>query len=157
MRGQPGARAWGARVIRRVLVLAVDEWEWLDRVPLLRIEAMLKTAERETNKRWAPAREGYCLSIDEQQRLLVHLPEHLQCMALHTGARQEEVCGLRWEWLRQGEVWHFGLPADATKGGKRRPLVLNRAGRRIVEGQSDKGVYVLQYADSRVQRMNNTA
>jgi hypothetical protein len=47
---------------------------------------------------WKDCREPYPLSWEEQRRLFRELPPHLQRMALfavNTGARQEEVCGLK--------------------------------------------------------------
>ena len=47
------------------------------------------------------AHQPYPLSWDEQTRLFRELPAHLARMALfkvNTGCRDQEVCGLQWDW-----------------------------------------------------------
>lgn len=59
---------------------------------------------------------------------------------LHTGCRQGEICGLRWEWLKEREgIEYFALPSEATKNAEGKPVVLNRTARAIVE--SRRGVH----------------
>ncbi len=73
-------------VVRAVLRKCVNEWEWLDRAPHIR---MLKE----------PTRRIRFLRRDEAQRLLAALPEHLADMAafsLATGLRRGNVTGLHW-------------------------------------------------------------
>ena len=73
-------------VVRAVLRKCVNEWEWLDRAPSVR---MLKE----------PTRRIRFLTREEAQRLLAALPEHLADMAafsLATGLRRANVTGLQW-------------------------------------------------------------
>lgn len=73
-------------VLRAILRKAVDEWEWLDRVPKIRL---LREPTRRI--RW--------LTFDEAQRLIAVLPDHLAAMAaftLSTGLRRANVTGLQW-------------------------------------------------------------
>ena len=73
-------------VVRAVLRKCVNEWEWLDRVPSVR---MLKE----------PTRRIRFLTRDEAQKLLAALPEHLADMvafSLATGLRRANVTGLHW-------------------------------------------------------------
>jgi len=73
-------------VVRAVLRKCVNEWEWLDRAPSIR---MLKE----------PTRRIRFLTQNEAQRLLAALPEHLADMAaftLATGLRRANVTGLEW-------------------------------------------------------------
>ena len=73
-------------VVRAVLRKCVNEWEWLDRAPSIR---MLKE----------PTRRIRFLTRGEAQRLLAALPEHLADMAafsLATGLRRANVTGLQW-------------------------------------------------------------
>ncbi len=73
-------------IVRAVLRKCMNEWEWLDRVPRVR---MLKE----------PRRRIRFLTRDEAQRLLAALPEHLADMAafsLATGLRRANVTGLQW-------------------------------------------------------------
>jgi integrase len=73
-------------VVRAVLRKCVNEWEWLDRAPSVR---MLKE----------PTRRIRFLTRDEAKRLLAALPQHLADMAafsLATGLRRANVTGLQW-------------------------------------------------------------
>ena len=73
-------------VARAILRKALNDWEWLDRVPRIR---MLKE----------PTRRVRFLSREEAGRLLAALPEHLAEMArfsLATGPRRGNVTGLQW-------------------------------------------------------------
>lgn len=73
-------------VLRAILRKCVNEWEWLDRVPQVR---MLKE----------PTRRIRFLDRAEARRLLDCLPAHLADMAaftLATGLRRANVTGLHW-------------------------------------------------------------
>jgi integrase len=73
-------------VVRAVLRRCVNQWEWLDRAPSVR---MLKE----------PSRRIRFLARNEAQQLLARLPEHLADMAaftLATGLRRANVTGLEW-------------------------------------------------------------
>lgn len=73
-------------VLRAILRKCVNEWEWLERAPQVR---MLKE----------PTRRIRFLQREEAQRLLRELPEHLADMAafsLATGLRASNVTGLQW-------------------------------------------------------------
>ena len=73
-------------VLRAILRKCVNEWEWLDKAPQVR---MLKE----------PTRRIRFLTREEAQRLLSELPEHLAEMAafsLATGLRRANVTGLQW-------------------------------------------------------------
>ena len=73
-------------VLRAILRKAANDWEWLDRVPAVR---MLPEPTRRI--RW--------LTRSEADRLLRELPPHLSDMAafsLATGLRRADVTGLQW-------------------------------------------------------------
>lgn len=73
-------------VVRAILRKCVNDWEWLDRAPHVR---MLKE----------PTRRIRFLTRDEAQQLLAVLPKHLADMAafsLATGLRRGNVTGLQW-------------------------------------------------------------
>ena len=73
-------------VVRAILRKCVNDWEWLDRAPQVR---MLKE----------PTRRVRFLTRIEAQRLLAALPEHLAAMAtfsLATGLRRANVTGMQW-------------------------------------------------------------
>ena len=91
----PGTINRDLAVVRRILNLCARLWRdesdrpWLDTAPLIQ---ML----RHPNKR-----PPYLLSMKEQRLLFSELAGHLGRMALfkvNSGTREQEVCGLRWEW-----------------------------------------------------------
>jgi len=140
---------------------------WLGAAPLIEM-----LDEEATKRRPRP------LSWAEQAKLMPLLPPHLERMALfalNTGARDENVCGLRWEWeVPVPEVKRsvFVVPASEFKGKRVHVLILNDVAWRIVDEQRGRHkefvfVYrrervkkldqepVMQY--HRVRTMNNTA
>ena len=110
------------------------------------------------------AREPYPLSWDEQTALFKELPVHLARMALfkvNTGCRDQEVCGLRWEWeveVPELETTVFLIPGSKVKNGDERLVVLNRVARDVIEsvrGQHPEHVFV--YRGRPIETMNNNA
>jgi integrase len=101
-------------VLRAVLRRAVDEWEWLDKAPKVR---MLKE----------PTRRIRFLTREEAQRLLAELPPHLADMAafsLATGLRRGNVTGLQWSQVDvvRRLAW---IHPDQAKARKAIPVPLN--------------------------------
>jgi integrase len=101
-------------VLRAILRRCVNEWEWLDRAPQVR---MLKE----------PVRRIRFLTHEEAQRLLDVLPPHLSDMAafsLATGLRAANVTGLQWTEvdLVRRLAW---VHADQAKARKAIPVPLN--------------------------------
>lgn len=94
------------------------------------------------------AKKAYPMTWDEQARLMQHLPQHLQEMALfavHTGCREQEIVKLRWRWeIRVPEIvssvflipHDFGGRTDASgvKNREDRLVVLNDVAKSVVEG-----------------------
>ncbi len=94
-------------VVRAVLRKAANEWEWLDRVPKVR---MLPEPKRRV--RW--------ITRDEAARLVAELPEHLAAMvrfSLETGLRRSNVTGLEWSQvdLARRTAWIHPDQAKARK------------------------------------------
>ena len=101
-------------LLRAILRKCVNEWEWLDRAPSVR---MLKE----------PTRRIRFLTREEAQRLLAELPEHLADMAafsLATGLRAANVTGLQWTQvdLARRVAW---IHPDQAKARKAIPVPLN--------------------------------
>ena len=71
-------------LVRAILRKCVNEWEWLDRVPQVR---MLRV----------PTRRIRFLAHEEAQRLLTELPEHLADMAAFSLATADEQRGMEQE------------------------------------------------------------
>lgn len=140
-------------VIRRILQLASRKWRdeqgrpWLDAPPLL------SHAIGETRK-------PRPITHEEQSRLFRQLPAHMAEMALfmvNTGLRDQELCGLRWEWECQvsgTDRTIFILPEEITKNGRERIVPLNSVARSIIEER--RGIhpeYVFTYQGERRARM----
>lgn len=146
-------------VIRRVLKLCAAMWRdeqgrpWLDTAPLL-------PTIHGTKRKPRP------ISVAEQDRLIKGMPQYLADMtlfALHTGLRDQELCGLKWSDERQInslEASVFLITEDRAKNGHERIVPLNSVARSIVNryrqyrGQSE---FVFHLNGKRLGRMNNKA
>ena len=87
-------------IVRRILNLAARSWRdehgltWLETAPLITLPS------------YEP-RQSYVLSWEEQRALFQRLPDYLSQACLfdvNCGAREQEVCQLRWDWEVQFEV-----------------------------------------------------
>lgn len=132
------------RVIR-ILHLCNRKWRdehkrpWLDAVPMI-----TKLDEKGSN-----SRKPYPMSWEEQSLLFAELPDHQHRMALfkvNTGAREQEVCKLRWEWeiqVPEIDASVFLVPADfggrtersGVKNTEERLIVLNRVAKNVIDQQ----------------------
>ncbi|GKS83250.1 tyrosine-type recombinase/integrase [Acidovorax sp. SUPP1855] len=159
-------------VARTIMNRAARLWRtdgkpWLATAPL--IEMLDEKATR---------RQPYPITWQQQANVLPRLPVHLQRMvlfALNTGARDANVCRLRWEWERQvPELGRsvFVIPPAEFKTNRTHVLVLNDAAWSVV--QECRGMhpeFVFTYRRERVKNhhlapvmdykpiatMNNTA
>ena len=144
-------------VVRRIINLAASQW--LDENGLTWLAAPSKIKLLTVSD----ARQPYPLSWDEQAVLFRELPSHLAKMALfkvNTGCRQQEVCGLRWEWevAVPGIGGVFVIPATEVKNREDRLVVLNNIARSVVESlRGEHPEYVFTFRRHRVGKMNNTA
>jgi integrase len=145
-------------VIRRILTLASRVWRDTENQPWLGVAPLLRMPD------WKDAAKPYPLSMDEQERLLKALPEHLADMALfavHTGAREHIVTELRWEWeidIPELKSSVFLVPGGFTKNQTACLLVLNSVAKKVVDsrrGQSE--THVFGFKGRPVARMHNTA
>jgi len=122
-------------VVRTVLTRAARAWRDERGEPLLDRAPPLLTMLTENPRPPRP------ITWDEQDALFPRLPAHLQQMALfalNTGLRDENVCGLRWDWeVAVPEVSRsvFLVPASEFKTGVPHVAILNDAAWRIVEAQ----------------------
>jgi integrase len=145
-------------VVRTTVIRAARVWRhhgkpWLQTPPL--IEMLDENAQK---------RAPYPIQWSEQARLLQRLPAHLQEpveFALNTGARDENVCGLRWEWeVAVPELGRsvFVVPAEFFKTRRAHVIVLNDVAWAIVErrrGLNSKYVFTYTPAgeDKKPHRM----
>lgn len=148
----------GLGIVRRILHLASRKWRdeegrtWLETPPLISMLPLIGFQ-----------REPRPITWTEQRRLLPHLADHLAKMVLfdlNTGARDEVVCGLKWEWeiyIPELERSVFDVPRENVKGRKRsRVLVCNSVAQSIIEGQRGKHAeYVFPYQGKRIEMMSN--
>lgn len=133
-------------VVRAVLNKAAHEWEWLDRVPRVR---MLPEPDRRI--RW--------LTRDEAERLLGALPGHLEAMArfsLETGLRRANVTGLQWSQvdLVKRRAW---IHPDQAKARKAIAVPLSEGAVAVIRGQLGKhSAHVFSYRGKPVVQVNTT-
>ena len=114
-------------LVRAILLRARDEWEWVDKVPKVRLF-------KETNSR------ERSLTIEQAKALLEQLPEHQRevvLFALATGLRQRNVLGLEWQQvnLAQRHAWIHGWQSK-----NRRPISvpLNEVALAVLKRQEGK-------------------
>jgi len=98
-------------LVRSILLRARDEWEWIDKVPKVRL--FKETASRERS-----------LTKEEAGRLLAELPAHQRdvvLFALATGLRQRNVLKLEWSQidLERRHAW-----IHAAQSKNRRPIAI---------------------------------
>ena len=143
--------------VRRVLNLAARKWRdehgltWLQTAPLI---SMLPVTD---------ARVPYPLSWQEQRLLFQELPTHLARMALfkvNTGTRDQEVCGLRWEWeirIPELDTSLFLIPGKFVKNREDRVVVLNAVAKRVIdEVRGSHPHQVFTYQGNAVETMHNS-
>ncbi|HEY9035567.1 MAG TPA: tyrosine-type recombinase/integrase [Pseudomonadales bacterium] len=135
-------------LIRAILRMARDEWDWLEKAPFVRLY-------REPRKRvrW--------LKPEEAERLLRELPEHLADMALFslaTGLRQRNVSYLRWDQvdLERGVAW---IHADQSKSGRAIAVPMNEDALRVLRRRQQirHREYVFTYKGKPVDRTSTKA
>lgn len=164
-------------VVRHLLNQAASEW--LDEYGL----TWLATAPKIKLLKVRDAAQPYPLDFTEQRALFMALPGHLERMAMYkvnTGVREQDVCGLRWEWevaVPELATTVFIVPGQLEKNEEDRLIVHNSVARSIIAEQRNKRPaahvggcaihqgevcdcsysYVFTYSDHRIGKMNNTA
>ena len=134
-------------LIRSILRRAMDEWEWVDRIPKVRLYREPKQRIR-------------FLTPDEARRLLSELPEHLRDMAqlaLMTGLRQRNVSFLRWDQVDMSRrvAW---IHPDEAKAGRAIGVPLNEDALDVLRRRLGRhGVYVFTYNDRPVKQCSTVA
>lgn len=134
-------------LVRAILRIARDEWEWIDSIPKVR---MYKVSKRRI--RW--------LRHEEAANLLAELPAHQRGMcvfALSTGLRQGNVKGLEWTQidLKRKVAW---VHADQAKAGEPIAFPLNQDALEVLEemrGNHDR--FVFTYKGKQINQVNTAA
>ncbi|MCX7091184.1 MAG: site-specific integrase [Legionellales bacterium] len=101
-------------IVRALLRKAHNEWEWLDKLPVIRMRYVEKQRIR-----W--------LTLEEANRLLKELPPHLKDMAafsLATGLRASNVTELQWQDVDL-KKYHAWIHPDQAKTKKAIAVPLN--------------------------------
>ena len=114
-------------LVRAILRRARDDWEWVDKVPRVRLFKESNSRERS-------------LTVDQAKRLLDELPEHQRevvLFALATGLRQSNVLKLEWRQVNL-ELSHAWI--DGWQSKNRRPISvpLNEAALTVLRRQIGK-------------------
>lgn len=134
-------------VVRAVLRRAANEWEWLERVPRVR---MLPEPKRRI--RW--------ITREEADRLIAQLPKHLAAMvrfSLETGLRRSNVTGLEWSQvdLARRTAW---IHPDQAKARKAIAVPLSATAVVILREQLGRHTtYVFSYRGMAVRQVNTKA
>lgn len=134
-------------VLRAVLRKACNEWEWLDRVPYIR---MLPEPNRRI--RW--------ITHEEAEKLIAALPKHLAVMvrfSLETGLRRANVTGLQWSQidLDRRTAW---VHADQAKARKSLAVPLSGVAEKVLREQMGKHpTYVFSYQGEPIVQVNTKA
>jgi integrase len=114
-------------VVRSVLLRARNDWEWVDRVPKVKLY------------RESPGRER-SITASQAEALLRELPTHQRdvvLFALATGLRQSNVVGLEWSHVDL-DAAHAWVGADQSKNGKPIAVPLNSTALTVLRRQIGK-------------------
>jgi integrase len=140
-------------VVRTVLNRAARVWRANGR-PWLSVAPLIETLDERQQRR-----PPYPIT-SEQAELMKHLPAHLQRMVLfdlNCGARDDNVCKLRWDCERRVpelERSVFVIPAAEFKRQRPHVLVLNDVAAEIVEGcRGNHDEYVFAWRRERVKNV----
>lgn len=114
-------------LVRSVLRRARDEWEWVDKVPKVRL--FKETGSRDRS-----------LTVEQAKALLNELPKHqreIVLFALATGLRQGNVLRLEWAQVNL-ELRHAWIKATESKNRYPISVPLNEAALEVLKRQEGK-------------------
>ena len=144
-------------VVRTILNRAARSYRDADGRPWLEAIPPLITMLPES------PRSPYPITWKEQDTLFRKLPAHLGRMALlavNTGLRDSNVCGLQWTWeVAVPELGRsvFVIPPEAFKTKRPHVVILNDVAWSIVEAQrSLHSIWVFPFRGRRINTMNNS-
>ncbi len=134
-------------LIRAILKRAVDEWEWLDRSPKVKL---FKEAQGRIR----------FITPEQVRRLLHELPSHQRDMvlfALLTGLRQSNVVKLEWPQVNL-ELGHMWVNSSDSKNRKPISVPLNREALAVLHRQLGKHpARVFTFAGKPISNANTRA
>jgi integrase len=114
-------------LVRSILIKTRDDWEWIDKVPKIKLYREPRGRERS-------------LTPDMALKLLQELPEHQKdvvLFALMTGLRQANIAGLEWSWVNL-ESRYLCIPHEKSKNSNPIPVHLSGSMITILEKQLGK-------------------
>jgi integrase len=114
-------------LVRAILRRSRDEWEWIDKVPKVRLFKESNNRERS-------------LTPDQAQRLITELPEHQRevvLFALATGLRQSNVLGLLWAQVNL-DLCHAWIEGWQSKNRRPISVPLNATALAVLKRQVGK-------------------
>jgi len=134
-------------IVRAILRKAVNEWEWLERMPAIR---MLRE----------PLGRDRVLTDSELAHLCNELPDHLRAMllfSLATGARQSNVKLARWSHIDlERRTWV--IPAAEAKARKPIGIPLNSVAMDVLgRQQGQHSEFVFTYRGQPIRQVNTKA
>ncbi len=134
-------------LLRAILRKCARDWEWLDRVPAVRL---LKE----------PTRRIRTLSRVQARTLLQELPQHLRdisTFALATGLRAGNVTGLTWEQVDLSRR-HAWVHPDQAKARRAIAVPLNDTAVEVLKAQRGKHpTWVFTYHGERIRQVSTRA
>ena len=134
-------------VVRAVLIMARDEWDWIDKATKVRLYK-----EPKRRVRW--------ITQSEAKTLIAELPKHLADMAefsLNTGLRQSNVSYLKWNQISMERRMAW-IHAEDSKNGKALAVPLNMGAMSVLERRSGiDEVYAFTFLGQPVQRTSTKA
>jgi len=134
-------------LLRAVLRRAAFDWEWLDRIPRVRLFQVSKRRVR-----W--------ITREQFEALCLELPAHQAAMArfaVATGLRQRNVCRLQWSQvdLDRRVAW---IHPDQAKAGRAIAVALNAEAVEVLRGQAGQHErYVFVFNGEAVWQVNTKA
>ncbi len=134
-------------LVRAVLLRARDEWEWIDKVPKVKLF------------KEGPGRER-SITVEQAEKLLRELPVHQRnvvLFALATGLRQSNVLRLEWSHVNL-ETAHAWVDASQSKNRRSIAVPLNATALDVLRRQIGKHpIRVFTYAGKPLDRANTHA
>lgn len=134
-------------LLRSILIRSRDDWEWIDKVPKIKLYPEPRGRERN-------------LTREQASRLFQELPEHqkdIVSFALMTGLRQANIAGLEWSWVNL-EMQYLCIPAENSKNGNPIPVHLTNSTLAILKRQLGKHpTRVFTYQGKPIKNLNTHA
>ena len=134
-------------LIRSILIRSRDEWEWIDKVPKIRLFKESNSRERS-------------LTFDQVKALMQELPMHQRetvMFALATGLRQRNVLDLEWSQVNLA-LRHAWIHASQSKNRRPIAIPLNDTAINVLQRQLGKHeTRVFTYAGKPLKAANTKA